>query len=80
LLVLVLYAENPEHAGNVARTIIEELPYELLVTQCSIRNPTDLSAKCAGALKQGRELGLGMILFAMETGDDESRFEAMEFP
>src|SRR5438874_11420858 len=36
LLILVLYAPNPEHAAKTATTIVEELPYELIADQFAV--------------------------------------------
>jgi hypothetical protein len=80
LLVLVLRAPNPEHAAETARTIVEELPYELITDQFAVHSPMDFSAACGVAVKQGRELGLGLVLHVVPTGADEEEFEAMELP
>src|SRR5260370_32764128 len=77
-LIVIVYADNAERAGAITRSIVEQLPYEQVGTAVSVRATEDF--KCKAAVEQGRQLGLGLALFAMETGAEESEFEAMDFP
>jgi hypothetical protein len=79
LLIVVLYAENWESAGEKGGAIVDELPYELVDTKADVRHASALPSSSAAAVRQAKEVGLGLHLYCLPTGDDEKAFEAMDF-
>ncbi len=77
-MVVVLYCDNPQSARTVAKTIVEQLPYELVGTDMAVRDAERLGNECVSAIESGRRVGLGVLLVAVRTGSDEADFEAIK--
>jgi hypothetical protein len=78
-LVIVVHSKNRDSASAAAKTIIEQLPYELAAATVAVRGAEQLGDLCANAVAGGRQLGLGLSLLAFATGSDEMEFEASDF-
>jgi hypothetical protein len=64
-LVIVVHGKNPDSASAVAKTIIEQLPYELAAATVAVRGAEQLGDLCANAVAGGRQLGLGLSLLSL---------------
>jgi hypothetical protein len=78
-LVIVVHSKNPHSASAAAKTIVEQLPYELAAATLVVRGVEELGDLCAHAIAGGRQLGLGLSLLAFVTGSDEMEFAASDF-
>lgn len=78
-LVIVLYSNKPDSACAIAKSIIEQLPYELVGAEVAVLDAERLADRCAGAIASGQQLGLGLLLVAFATGSNAAEFEAMNF-
>jgi len=78
-LVIVLYSDKPDSACAIAKSIIEQLPYELVAAKVAVLTAERLANRCAGAITGGQQLGLGLLLVAFATGSEETEFETMNF-
>lgn len=80
-LRLWLFADSLEDAKDKALAILEVLPYEQVGEQVRVESEfpsTEESRQMHGfAREQAEKLGLGIEMFAAETGTDEAGFEAM---
>jgi hypothetical protein len=78
-LVIVLYSNKPDSACAIAKSIIEQLPYELVGAEIAVLNAERLADRCAEAITGAQQLGLGLLLVAFATGSEAAEFEAMNF-
>ena len=78
-LVIVLYSDKPDSACAIAKSIIEQLPYELVGAEVAVLDAERLADRCAWAITGGQQLGLGLLLVAFATGSEETEFETMNF-
>jgi hypothetical protein len=78
-LVIVLYSNKPDSACAIAKSIIDQLPYELVGAEVAVLDAERLADRCAGAIAGGQQLGLGLLLVAFATGSDAAEFETMKF-
>jgi hypothetical protein len=78
-LVIVLYSNKPDSACASAKSIIDQLPYELVGAEVAVLDAERLADRCAGAIAGGQQLGLGLLLVAFAPGSDAAEFEAINF-